>query len=63
MTFVTKTNIEEIKTLLQFQPKFSEHAKNIKEQISHKLNSSVEDITFIGVHHRRTVSTMKSDYF
>ena len=55
MAFVTKTNIEEIKTILQFQPKFSEHAKNIKKQITHKLNSSMEDITFIGVHHRRTV--------
>ena len=56
MTFVSKTNIQEIKDRLQFKSKFSEHAANVKNKIANQLNSSVEDITFIGVHHRRTVS-------
>ena len=56
MTFVSKTNIQEIKDTLQFKSKFSEHAANVKNKIANQLNSSIQDITFIGVHHRRTVS-------
>ena len=56
MTFVSKTNIQEIKDTLQFKSKFSEHSANVKNKVANQLNSSIEDITFIGVHHRRTVS-------
>ena len=56
MTFVSKTNIQEIKDTLQFKSKFSEHAASVKNKVANQLNSSIEDITFIGVHHRRTVS-------
>ena len=56
MTFVSKTNIQEIKDTLQFKSKFSEHAANVKNKVAKQLNSSIQDITFIGVHHRRTVS-------
>ena len=55
MSYVTKNNLPEVKKALQLQPKFVEHANNIKNEVAFKLNSTIEDITFVGIHHRRTV--------
>ena len=55
MTYIGKTNINELKHTLQFKPMFNRHAEKIKSEVATELNSTLEDITFIGVHHRRTV--------
>ena len=56
MRYVSKNYLEGVRSALQFQEKFIEHVTKVKYNISQKLNTPLEDITFIGVHNRRTVS-------
>ena len=56
MRYVSKNYLEGVRSALQFQEKFIEHVTKVKYNISQKLNAPLEDITFIGVHNRRTVS-------
>ena len=56
MKYVNDNNMKEVREMLQFQPKFQNHAKYIQENIAQQLNVTIEEITFIGVHNRRTVS-------
>ena len=55
MSYVNKVNIQEVRNALQFQPRFVEHSDRIKKGVAEKMNSTLEDITFVGIHHRRTV--------
>ena len=58
MSYVNEHNLPQVREMLQFQPKFQNHAKYIQENVAQQLNSSIDEITFIGVHNRRTVSSV-----
>ena len=55
MTYVTKNNLQGVKDSLKFQSKYIDHAMEIKKNVSIEMKMPLEDITFIGVHNRRTV--------
>lgn len=54
MAYVTQTNLAEVKEALVFQPKFQKHAEKIQNEVAAQLNASIDEITFVGIHHRRT---------
>jgi hypothetical protein len=56
MKYVSQNNLAEVKKALKFQPKFVQHTIQVKENIAKVYNSTIDQITFIGVHNRRTVS-------
>ena len=56
MKYVSKHNLQGVKDSLKFQSKYVDHAQEIKKNVSIEMKMPLEDITFIGVHNRRTVS-------
>ena len=58
MKYVSKHNLQGVKDSLKFQSKYVDHAQEIKKNVSIEMKMPLEDITFIGVHNRRTVSYM-----
>ena len=55
MRYVHDHNMLEVRQSLQFQSKFQTHAKYVQENVAGQLNATLEEITFVGVHNRRTV--------
>ncbi len=62
MKFVNENWFTEMKQALKMKPKFVKHAENIKNEIAAKYDSPLEDITFIGIHNRRTVSNWSGQF-
>ena len=56
MRYVHDHNMHQVRQSLQFQRKFQNHAEYVQENVAQKLNASINEITFVGVHNRRTVS-------
>ena len=56
MSIVTKNYLAELKSVLKFQPKFNEHTQKVKNEVAQSLNSTLDQITFVGIHNRRTVN-------
>ena len=58
MTYVSKHNMAEVRNALQFKEPYLDHVALVKKNISETLKTPLEDITFIGIHNRRTVRSL-----
>lgn len=60
--FVRSQNLEEIKSSLVFKPEFQSYVSEKKEKASKRIGIPVEEITFVGIHNRRTVRQIYLPY-
>ena len=54
--FVQNNSGEEARRSLKFRPQFAEYARKKRERAVEIRGVPVEDMTFVGIHNRRTVN-------
>ncbi len=47
--------MSETREALQFLPKFVDYAQDLRRKASQRVGIPLEEITFVGIHNRRTV--------
>ena len=55
MGYVLRNHFDEIRSSLRLKEEFTSYAKSTKARIAINMRLPIEEITFVGVHNRRTV--------
>ena len=56
MGYVLRNHFDEIRSSIRLKEEFTSYAKSTKSRIAINMRLPIEEITFVGVHNRRTVS-------
>jgi hypothetical protein len=56
MQYLIDHHLPETRKLLKFLPKYQDEANKTLLSIANKLGRPIDEVTFVGIHHRRTVS-------